>query len=84
MSEQDDRPMVGAVYEHYKGGLYTVEGFAVHHDTRETMVLYRSHLLGVVNARPLYGTERDPDGWLTPVDGKPRFERAALSCRSKC
>lgn len=67
-------PIVGAVYRHHKGDLYTVEGFALHHDTRAVMVLYRSHAKNLVNARPLEGTELDPDGWNVPVDGKPRFE----------
>jgi hypothetical protein len=62
-----DEPRVGQVYRHYKGDLYTVEGFAFHHETREKLVLYRSHLNGWVNARPLLGTASDPDGWLSPV-----------------
>ena len=78
MMSREQRPIVGAVYRHYKGDLYTVEGFAFHHETREEFVLYRSHLKGWVNARPLRGTASDPDGWLNPVrddhgQERPRF-----------
>ena len=82
MSRQtEDRPTVGAIYQHYKGDLYTVVGFAFHHQTREELVLYRSHARGWVNARPLQGAEADPDGWLTPItdergNERPRFVRA--------
>lgn len=67
------RPEVGQVYRHYKGDLYTVLGFAVHHESRAELVLYQSHKMGWINARPLHGTPADPDGWLTPVSGAPRF-----------
>lgn len=67
------RPIIGGVYKHYKGDLYTVEGFAFHHETRQEMVIYRSREKGWLNARPLVGTDADPDGWLTPVNGSPRF-----------
>jgi hypothetical protein len=70
------------VYQHYKGDLYTVVGFAFHHDTREELVLYRSHAKGWVNARPLHKTASDPDAWLTSVSDnlgsvRPRFVRVA-------
>lgn len=62
------------IYEHYKGDRYVVSGFAVHHDTREPMVIYISLAKGYINVRPLYGSEKDPDGWLTPApSGKERF-----------
>ena len=76
----DERPIVGAVYQHYKGDYYTVVGFAFHHDSREELVLYRSHLKGWVNARPLRGTPSDPDGWLTPVSD----DRGNLHSRFVC
>jgi hypothetical protein len=78
MTLSDERPTVGAVYRHYKGDDYTVVGFAFHHETREELVLYRSHERGWVNARPLRGTPADPDGWLTTIrdvqgNERPRF-----------
>lgn len=81
-AEPTARPIVGAVYQHYKGDLYTVVGFAFHHDTRAELVLYRSHEKGWVNARPLHGSASDPDGWLTNVSDnlgnmRPRFVRVA-------
>jgi hypothetical protein len=80
-AEPTERPLVRAVYQHYKGDLYTVIGFAFHHDTREELVLYRSLKKGWVNARPLHSTASDPDGWLTSVSDlgsiRPRFVRVA-------
>jgi hypothetical protein len=36
-------PVAGGVYQHCKSDLYTVEGFAVHHEMHQKLVLYRSH-----------------------------------------
>lgn len=72
----EQQPAVGSCYRHYKGDLYTVVGIALHHETRQELVLYRSHKNGWVNARPLHGTPADPDGWLTPgPDGRTRFQQ---------
>jgi hypothetical protein len=77
------RPIVDQTYRHYKGDLYTVESIVFHHETRERMVVYRSHKYGWRNVRPVRGTKSDPDGWLTPVkdeNGKkrPRFQSTNL------
>jgi hypothetical protein len=60
-------------YEHYKGDRYTATGLAYHHETRELFVVYRSHAKKSLNIRPLRGSAADPDGWLTPKDGRERF-----------
>jgi len=65
--------LIGGVYRHYKGDLYTVLQVAEHHETREKFVVYRSHKLGNINLRPLVGTPADPDGFTTPKDGSERF-----------
>lgn len=59
--------VVGGIYEHYKGGKYTVVGLARHHESRSWSVLYVSHMTGAMNHRPLVGNEGDPDGWFTPI-----------------
>lgn len=68
-------PALG-VYAHYKGDLYEVIAIAEHHDSRETMVIYRSQKRGTLNVRPLIASHTDPDGWLTPVaaTGEERFQ----------
>lgn len=42
---QEPRP---GIYKHYKGGLYEVFGIAIHSETEEELVVYRS----------MYGTYR--------------------------
>ena len=76
-------PIAHHTYRHYKGDLYTVEGHAFHHETREDLVVYRSHKNGWLNVRPLKGTPSDPDGWLTPVkdengNERPRFQHTVV------
>lgn len=34
--------MAGSVYRHFKGGLYVVQGVAVHSETAELLVIYTS------------------------------------------
>ncbi len=48
------------IYRHYKGGLYEVLGVAVHSETLEELVLYKS----------LYDTEKYPKGtvWARPKE----------------
>jgi hypothetical protein len=78
-TQAEERPVVGGVHKHYKGGHYTVTGFAFHHQTRDELVLYRSHEKGWVNARPLMATAADPDGWAhrSPM---PQAKRSRASC----
>ena len=56
------------LYQHYKGGKYTVLFVAEHHDTRAPQVIYLCHETGGFNTRPLHGTPEDPDGWLEEVN----------------
>ena len=51
------------VYQHYKGGLYTVVATPRHHESRRPYVLYVSHEYGSLNVRPLEGHPLDPDGF---------------------
>ena len=43
----------GALYRHFKGGLYRVCGFATHTETEETMVIYEDVEWGKIWARPI-------------------------------
>lgn len=56
---------VGAVYKHFKGGLYTFEGIVNHAETGEGMVLYRSLKTRELWVRPLkdfYGNKDTENG----------------------
>lgn len=70
---------VGAIYQHYKGDLYIIEGLVRHSETGEKMVVYRA----------LYG---DCELWVRPyelfigkveVDGKTieRFEEVRIESK---
>lgn len=63
------RWMVGNVYRHFKGGLYVVQGVAVHSETAELLVIYtRKEDPQKMWARPL-------KMFLSPVD-KEKYPRA--------
>lgn len=46
-------PVVDALYEHYKGGIYRVLSLAKHSETDEVLVIYQSTQFGSIHARPL-------------------------------
>ena len=66
MKSENPIVMLG-VYRHFKGGIYTVVGFAKHTETEEILVIYRSNKSGETWARPL-------SMWNDIKDGKRRFE----------
>jgi hypothetical protein len=50
----NERPIRGALYRHYKGGLYRVLQLAKHSETLETLVVYANeHDPTLVWARPI-------------------------------
>lgn len=57
------------VWEHYKGGRYTVIMLVRHHDTGLPMVVYVSHEKGSINCRPLVGWRTDELGLPHDEDG---------------
>ncbi len=66
-------PKAGEVWQHYKGGLYSIVAVAVHESELVPLVVYRSQEKGFVWARPVsvfMDTFFDADGVK-----KPRFER---------
>lgn len=56
----------GAVYQHHKGGVYTVICVATLEATMERVVVYQSRVDGRVWVRPV-------SDFLATVDGAPRF-----------
>jgi hypothetical protein len=69
-----DVPKPGQVYEHYKGGLYSIVAVAIREDTLVPVVIYQSNLYGTVMERTLENFQENVlvDG----VWGK-RFQRSA-------
>lgn len=58
--------ITNGIYRHFKGNLYTVIGIAEHTETREDLVIYRSHKSGEIWARPA-------SMWNDIKDGRRRF-----------
>lgn len=69
--------MVGYRYRHFKGGMYLVTDIAVHSETAEPMVIYKSfNNLDLVWARPLSMFMSEVDHEKYPdVEQFMRFER---------
>lgn len=63
------RIMGGNVYRHFKGGLYVVQGVAVHSETAELLVIYTSK----DDPRKMWA--RPLEMFLSPVD-KEKYPRA--------
>ena len=58
------RPIQGATYRHYKGGLYMVTGFSFDEETRQEHVLYASVTDGIQYNQPIkrfMSPVKDPD-----------------------
>jgi len=53
-TEYTQYPKVGGIYTHYKGGKYEVLTLAVHSETCENHVVYKSVEIGCVYVRPLH------------------------------
>jgi len=60
-------PLPGQVYKHYKGGTYEIISMAVHTETQERLVVYKSLNFGSVYVRPyeIWNSESE--------DGEKRF-----------
>ena len=61
--------MVGNVYRHFKGGLYVVQGVAVHSETAALLVIYTS------KDEPQKMWARPLEMFVSPVDKK-KYPRA--------
>jgi hypothetical protein len=53
MSDLVKYPVINGLYRHYKGGTYQVITMAVHTETQEPLVIYKSIMFGSIYARPL-------------------------------
>jgi len=71
MEPRIEYPVIGALYNHYKGGLYKVLTLAKHTDNDDVLVTCKSIHFGSIHARPL-------KEWFENVDklfNTPRFKR---------
>ena len=68
MSDKVEYPIPGALYKHYKGGIYEFLFMSPHTETNEILVIYKSVLFGSYYARPL-------ESWNSSTEsGQKRFE----------
>lgn len=51
--KEENIPLPGEIYEHYKGGTYEILTMSIHTETQERMVVYKSLNFGTVFVRPL-------------------------------
>ena len=74
-SNQYKEKMVGKKYKHFKGGMYEVVDIAVHSETSELMVVYKSCSQSLCWVRPLdmFLSEVDKEKY-PDVEQKMRFE----------
>lgn len=69
-NQNNTHPKIG-FYEHFKGGIYIVEGVAEHTETDELVVVYRSHEeQDKIYVRPLENFMQEIE---TPNGKLPRF-----------
>jgi hypothetical protein len=47
------KPKKGEFYKHFKGTIYLVLGYAIHSETQEEMIIYKSYKVEKVWVRPL-------------------------------
>lgn len=65
---QSYKVMVGKTFRHFKGGLYTVVDVAVHSESADVLVIYRSvDDLSMVWARPISMFLSDVDKYKYPL-----------------
>lgn len=72
MNSEQELPVIGGFYRHFKGGLYVPVGFAEHTESKDDLVIYHSVI------KPYWLWARPLSMWneSVEVDGKtvPRFE----------
>lgn len=75
-SRASDKPVIGGLYQHFKGGVYQVIALAKDEaDVNRTLVIYRSIKYGDVWARELSSFLSEVDGEKYPEHaGKQRLE----------
>lgn len=64
---------IGALYKHFKGGIYRVTDIATHTETDESLVIYMNTETGQVYARPF-------DMFISKVD-REKYPEAAQEFR---
>jgi hypothetical protein len=71
MGNKITEPIIGGIYEHYKGKRYKVHGIVRHSETLEELVLYETlhkNDLGKMWVRPkaMFGESIEVEGRITP------------------
>jgi hypothetical protein len=70
--ENPNRPQIGDIFQHYKGGFYQIKGITMEEKSETIMITYN----GITNENIMpIDWSRSYEAWKQEIDGVPRFKK---------